>query len=289
MNVMNESQTVFCPAKINLFLEVLDRRPDGYHNIDTVMQSVNLCDVVRITLRGGTGRITLECTKPTLPTDRKNIAYLAGERYLAGIGRDDLDLSIRIEKKIPLAAGLAGGSADAAGVLIGLNRILCAMSEEELMTIARTIGADVPFCIKCGCARAEGIGEILTPVTPLSPEYALVVAKGGEGVSTREAYEALDSQCGSLSSKLMADALNRGDVGEVCDRLYNAFEKVVPGQRPMVGFAKNAMLHGGAMGALMSGSGPSVFGIFSDLDRAEAVCEYLKSKGYAAFVCAPVR
>lgn len=287
---MNESQTVFCPAKINLFLEVLDRRPDGYHNIDTVMQSVNLCDTVSVTLSDGTGRITLECTEPTLPTDRMNIAYLAGERYLAKSGReDDLDLHIRIEKKIPLAAGLAGGSADAAGVLIGLQRILHALSEEELMTLAGTIGADVPFCIRCGCARAQGIGERLTPVTALSPEYAIVIAKGGEGVSTKEAYEALDAQCKTLSAERMADALNRGDVSEVCDRLYNAFEKVVPKLRPMVNFAKNAMLHGGAMGAMMSGSGPSVFGIFFDLDRAESVCEYLKSAGYAAFVCAPVR
>ncbi|MGM9681635.1 MAG: 4-(cytidine 5'-diphospho)-2-C-methyl-D-erythritol kinase [Eubacteriales bacterium] len=286
---MNDSQTVFCPAKINLFLEVLDRRADGYHNIDTVMQSVNLCDTVRIRLTDGTGRIGLECTEPTLPTDRRNIAYLAGERYLAAAGRQDLDLHIAIEKKIPLAAGLAGGSADAAGVLIGLDRILHAVSPDELGVLAKSIGADVPFCMRCGCARAGGIGEILTPVTPLSPEYTIVVAKGGEGVSTKEAYEALDADCGRLSAAPMADALNREDVGEVCDRLYNAFEKVVPKVRPMVGFAKNAMLHGGAMGALMSGSGPSVFGIFYDLDRAEAVCEYLKSQGYAAFVCAPVR
>lgn len=286
---MDERQTLFCPAKINLFLEVLDRRPDGYHGIDSIMQSVNLCDIVELFLRDGSGRVTLDCTNPDLPTDRRNIAYLAAERYFDVCNRHDLDLTIRIEKKIPLAAGLAGGSTDAAGVLVGLNRMLGALSQPELMELGRTIGADVPFCIACGCMRAEGIGELLTPATALSPEYTLVIAKGGGGVSTGAAYDAIDGNPSRHSADAMLDALRRGDVGEVCDRLYNAFERVVAPVRPRVGYAKELLLRAGAMGALMSGSGPSVFGIFSDLDAAENVCERLKSEGYEAFVAAPVR
>lgn len=286
---MTQSQTIFCPAKINLFLEVLDLRPDGYHNIDTIMQSVNLCDTVRVDLSDGSGRITLTCSNPTLPTDNRNIAYRAAQRFLDELDRRDLDVAISIEKKIPIAAGLAGGSTDAAGVLIALGRMLPGIPQDRLLEIGRGLGADVPFCMRCGCARAQGIGEILTPLPGLSPEYTIVVAKGGEGVSTKAAYEALDAAPSRISASDMADALTRGDVGEVCDRLYNAFERIVPAERPMVGFAKNAMLHGGALAALMSGSGPSVFGIFSDLDRAEATCEYLKTKGYEAFVAAPVR
>ncbi len=286
---MTQTQTVFCPAKINLFLEVLDLRPDGYHNIDSIMQSVNLCDTVRVDLSDGSGKIALTCSNPTLPTDSKNIAYRAAERFLDELDRHDLDIAISIEKKIPIAAGLAGGSTDAAGVLIALDRMLPGIPQDRLLEIGRTLGADVPFCMKCGCARAEGIGEILTPLPALSPEYTIVVAKGGESVSTKAAYQALDAAPSRISGADMADALTRGDTGEVCDRLYNAFERIVPALRPMVGFAKNAMLQGGALAALMSGSGPSVFGIFGDLDRAEATCEYLKTKGYEAFVTAPVR
>lgn len=286
---MTQTQTIFCPAKINLFLEVLDLRPDGYHNIDSIMHSVNLCDTVRVDIDHGSGRIALTCSNPDLPTDHRNIAYRAAQRFLDELDRHDLDVSIAIEKKIPIAAGLAGGSTDAAGLLIALDRMLPGISPDRLTEIGRGLGADVPFCMRCGCARAEGIGEILTPLPALSPEYTIVIAKGGEGVSTKAAYEALDASPSRISGTDMADALIRGDVGEVCDRLYNAFERIVPAQRPMVGFAKNAMLHGGAMAALMSGSGPSVFGIFSDLDRAEATCEYLKTQGYEAFVTAPVR
>ncbi len=286
---MNRTQTVFCPAKINLFLEVLDRRPDGYHNIDSLMQSVDLCDTVCVELTPGSGAVTLECTDPTLPTDRRNIACLAAERFLAQIGRTDLDVSVRIDKKIPVAAGLAGGSTDAAGTLIALDRLIPGIPAARLLEIGKGIGADVPFCMYPGCARTQGIGEILTPLPGLTPEYPIVIAKGGEGVSTGAAYAALDASPSRRSADAMADALRNSDLSAVLDGLYNAFERVVPDQRPMVRLAKEAMLHGGAAAALMSGSGPSVFGIFTDPDAAENVCSYLSGKGFAAFVCYPVR
>lgn len=286
---MECAQTVFCPAKINLFLEVLDRRPDGYHNIDSIMQSVDLCDTVRVEIAPGGGRIALSCSDPALPTDRRNTAALAAERFLAKAGRSDLDVRIDIDKKIPVAAGLAGGSADAAGVLIALDRLLPGIPADRLMEIARSVGADVPFCMRPGCARAQGIGEILTPLPGLTPEYTLVIAKGGEGVSTKAAYEALDAKSARLSADEMSAALLRADLSAVLDGLYNAFEDLVARERPAVNQAKNAMLHGGAHAALMSGSGPSVFGIFTDLDAAENVCAYLSGKGYFACVCSPVR
>lgn len=286
---MECAQTVFCPAKINLFLEVLDRRPDGYHNIDSIMQSVDLCDTVRVEIAPGGGRIALSCSDPSLPTDRRNTAALAAERFLAKAGRSDLDVRIDIDKKIPVAAGLAGGSADAAGVLIALDRLIPGIPADRLMEIARSVGADVPFCMRPGCARAQGIGEILTPLPGLTPEYTLVIAKGGEGVSTKAAYEALDAKSARSSADEMSAALLRADLSAVLDGLYNAFEDLVARERPAVNIAKNAMLHGGAHAALMSGSGPSVFGIFTDLDAAENVCAYLSGKGYFACVCSPVR
>lgn len=281
-------QTYFCPAKINLFLEVGEKRPDGYHDIDSIMQAVALCDRVSVTLTEGEGRITLTCDNPLLPTDNKNIAYRAAERYLAKAGISRYDVAVEIEKKIPLAAGLAGGSADCAGVLRCLQSLLSALSEEELYALGKQLGADVPFCLRSGCCCTEGIGEVLTPLSPLSRDAILVIAKGGEGVSTAEAYRQMDLPRTRQSSASILRALERGDSGEVAALLYNSFEGVILPIHKEATYAKELMIAEGCAGALMSGSGPSVFGIFFDWDDANRAHERLLAKGYESFIASPV-
>lgn len=281
-------QTYFCPAKINLFLEVGEKRPDGYHDIDSIMQAVTLCDRVSVTLTEGDGKITLTCDDPRLPTDSGNIAYRAAERYFAEAGITGYDALIEIEKKIPLAAGLAGGSTDCAGVLRCLQSMLSALSEEKLYDVGRRLGADVPFCLRSGCCRTEGIGEVLTPVQSLSRDAILVIAKGGEGVSTAEAYRQMDLPRTRQSSAPILRAMERGDSGEVAALLYNSFEGVILPIHPEASYAKSVMISEGCAGALMSGSGPSVFGIFFDWDDANRAHEHLLQKGYQSYIASPV-
>lgn len=283
------SETLFCPAKINLFLEVGDKRADGYHNIDSIMQAVSLCDRVTLTLTEGSGRITLTCDHPSLPADSRNIAYRAAERYLAEAGIRDVDVAIELEKKIPLEAGLAGGSTDCAGVLRAMQNLLGGMSEEELFELAAKLGADVPFCLACGCHRAEGIGEKLTSLPSLSRDCILVIVKGGEGVSTKEAYAKIDEAAGERQSIApIMRALARPDYAEVAALMFNRFEQVILPLRPAVAFAKETMIAEGAAGAMMSGSGPSVFGIFFSWDDAERAYSRLLDAGYESFLVNPV-
>lgn len=285
---MEMKQTYFCPAKINLFLEVGERRSDGYHDIDSVMQTIALCDRVTVGLTPGDGKISLSCDCPDLPCDRGNIAWRAAEAYLREAGITGYDVAIEIEKKIPLAAGLAGGSTDAAGVLRALQQMLFALSEDALYDLGRRLGADVPFCIRCGCCRTEGIGEVLTPYPSLSPDAIIVVAKGGEGVSTALAYRQMDLPRTRKTSDAMLRALERRDGGEVASLLYNAFETVILPEHRSAAYAKQAMIEEGAAGALMSGSGPSVFGIFYNWDDAERIHTRLLSRGYQCFLVNPV-
>ncbi len=281
-------QTYFCPAKINLFLEVGDLRSDGYHDIDSVMQAIALCDTVKVKLAPGSGRISLTCDCPDLPTDSGNIAYRAAERYLEAAGITDWDVSVDIAKKIPLAGGMAGGSTDAAGVLRALQEMTGALTEEALYGLAAKLGADVPFCLRSGCARTEGIGEVMTPCPGLSRDAILVVAKKGEGVSTKEAYRQMDLPRTRQSVTAMLRALERQDGGEIAALLYNSFEAVILPLRPMAAHAKQVMIEEGAAGALMSGSGPSVFSIFFDWDGAERAYRRLLEEGYETFLVHPV-
>ncbi len=284
------SETLFCPAKINLFLEVGEKRADGYHEIDSVMQAVSLCDRVSVTLTPGNGRINLTCDHPSLPANETNLAWRAAERYLAEAGITEWDVTIDIEKKIPLAAGLAGGSADCAGVLRALWHLLGEVSEETLYKLGKELGADVPFCLTCGCCRAEGIGERLTRYPSLSPDCIVVIAKGGEGVSTKEAYSKLDKAAGERRTvQSMLKALERRDSGEAAALMFNRFEQAILPLRPAAAYAKAQMISEGAAGAMMSGSGPSVFGIFYSWDDAERAHDRLIAAGYDCFVVNPVQ
>lgn len=302
------------PAKINLFLDITARRADGYHEIAGVMQAISLCDTVTIEVNEPTGKylcstgthatgaesITLTCTNPDLPTDGRNLAWRAAEAFFAASGRGCKDLFIHIEKNIPAAAGMAGGSANAAAVLVGLNTLFDSpLTTEALCEVGLKMGADVPFCIRGGAHITEGIGEVLTPITPM-PACDLVVACGGEGVSTPAAYKALDTLYGGFDSAVYAPrkeeltalkaALWQGDLSALSGAMFNLFESVVLPERPVARQIKEILLAEGALTAMMSGSGPSVFGVFSKGDgaaqRAQAA---LAAQGIPAWVCEPIR
>ncbi len=306
--------TLTAPAKINLFLDITSRRPDGYHEIAGVMQSVSLCDTVTLEVTEPTGMylcsmgdptagvetISLTCSNPDLPTDSRNLAWRAAEAFFAATGRGCKNLLIHIEKRIPAAAGMAGGSTDAAAVLRGLNDLFGhPLTTEQLCRVGLTLGADVPFCIVGGARITEGIGEVLTPITPM-PACELVVACGGEGVSTPAAYKALDTLYGGFdptaytprSHELttLKSALWQGDLTTLCGSVFNIFESVVLPDRPVARQIKETLLASGAITAMMSGSGPSVFGVFPAGDgSARRAREVLEASGIPAWVCEPVR
>ncbi|MGI6754016.1 MAG: 4-(cytidine 5'-diphospho)-2-C-methyl-D-erythritol kinase [Eubacteriales bacterium] len=280
------------PAKINLYLDILSKRPDGYHNIVSVMQAVTLSDTVRIKSAPGSG-INLSVTGDRAPGGRENLAYRAAELYLrvAGVG---YRLDIEIEKVIPAAAGLGGGSSDAAAVLRGLNRMYGRpFSYAGLCKMGLMLGADLPFCIAGGCALVEGIGEKVTPV-PVMPGAVILVATPGEGVPTSEAYALLDRTYGNFRKRQplgnhqkMTAAISAGDIARVSGWMYNIFEDCIITGHPKVAQIKQIMLERGACAAQMSGSGPAVFGIFADNETAISASIVLKDKGISSYTCIP--
>lgn len=278
------SITLCAPAKINLFLSVFPKRSDGYHDLDTIFQSVSLYD--RLTVeKSDTADIHLTCSDPSLPCDNRNLAYRAALTFFSAFGMS-FGVNIHLEKQIPSQAGLGGGSADAAAVLHALNA-LCdyPFSRQKLAGIGASLGADVPFCVLGGTYHASGIGEVLHKTAPL-PSCFLIVAMGDVGVSTKEAYATLDTF--PLEQEPHADAalqaLCDGDLSKVCASLYNSFERVCPVALPL----KQAIADCGANGALMSGSGSAVFGIFTNSERAHFCVDRLKSQGYRAYLCTPL-
>ena len=283
-------------AKINLYLDIVGRRENGYHDLVSLMQTISLCDIVSLEFfPAAHTRIHLQTSgNSAMPCDCRNLAWRAAERYLARIGLQG-EVHIFLEKHIPMAAGLAGGSADAAAVLRGLNRLCGArLSVSELCALGAELGADIPFCIVGGTALVSGIGDRLQPLAPM-PAVTLVVACQGQGVSTPQAYAALDAQHQNFTDRSgrelqfepFLQALTDGNVLSAAPLCYNIFEEVVPQEQPFVERLKDAMLAGGATRAMMSGSGPSVFGIFAKVEDAAAVCERLRASGADAFVCHP--
>ena len=289
-----KSITLKACAKINLHLDVVSKADNGYHEVRTVMQTLSLSDTVRVSLCED-GGIRLTCSFEGLPCDRQNIAYRAAELFFEKTGISH-GVSIEITKRIPIAAGLAGGSTDAAAVLRALN-ILCSepLCLEELCELGARLGADVPFCILGGTKYADGYGEALHDF-PKMPECFVVVAKSGEGVSTPLAYSALDEAYRSFESgahipvdlSALEKALESGDVLAVSQNTYNIFEGVIEPMRPAVSRIKRVMLDSGALCAMMSGSGPSVFGIYRDEDAAENAVKRLESENIEAFAALPV-
>ena len=267
------------PAKLNLTLDVLGRQADGYHEMKMVMQSVALSDELTLTTRPGEG-ITLRTDLKFLPTDRRNLAVAAALAFRERTGASLGELSIRIEKRLPVCAGMAGGSSDAAAVLRGLNDLLdTGLDLEELAAIGGTVGSDVPYCVKGGTALATGRGEVLEPLPPL-PHCHIVIAKPPFPVSTPELFQRIDGRklrCRPDTAGVLR-ALEAGDLQGVARRLYNVFEDVLPPQRrKQVEELKQALLRAGALGACMTGTGPAVFGLFEDGESAGAAWEEIRT------------
>lgn len=256
--------TLDCRAKINLSIDVTSKLPNGYHDVEMIYQEIGLSDKITLTLRND-NQIVIDSSHPTLPLSEDNLAYRAADAFFKRFGRGE-GITIYIEKNIPMGAGLGGGSADAAGVLKGLNALFGSpFNQEKLMEIAASIGADVPFCILGGCAYAEGIGELLTPL-PMPPAMKCVIAKPEPNVSTRWVYENLDytQKPAGLNVRAVAAGIQNGNLFEICRNTGNILEQVTIPAYPVVGWIKDAFSDAGALISLMSGSGSAVFGLFRD-------------------------
>ncbi len=254
-------------AKINLALDVLKKRPDGYHEVRMIMQMVDMYDRIHLNAEKGKPGIRMTTNLPYIPTDRGNLAYKAAELLMQEKGVTD-GLSIRLDKFIPVAAGLAGGSSDAAMTMIGVNKLFhLDLSREELMERAAGIGADVPYCIMQGTALSEGIGEILTPL-PDMPSCRILLCKPAINVSTKEVYTNLhaDRILSHPDVDGMLEALKAHDLAGIVrqDRMANVLESVTCDRYPIINRIKADMMELGALNSIMSGSGPTVFGIFDD-------------------------
>ena len=288
---MWETITVKAPAKLNLTLDVLSRRTDGYHDLKMIMQSVSLAD--RVTLAPGTGNgIRVRTNLSFLPNDRTNLAAKAAEAFFAASEIAPIPLDITLDKRIPVCAGTAGGSSDAAAVLRGLNRILnTGYAPAELAKIGESVGSDVPYCVLGCTALAEGRGEKLTVLPPL-PHCAFVLCKPGFSISTPELFGAIDSvklHCRPDTDGTLK-ALELGDLIGVCRRLYNVFEDALPAaRRSTIEEIRGVLLEQGALASCMSGTGPTVYGIFPDPASAEAAAAVLKRSWQDTFACEAVQ
>lgn len=259
-----KSITLKAPAKVNYLLDVIRRRPDGYHDLRMVMQRINLCDEIAITLTDTPG-ITVTCGKDGVPDGPGNIAWKAANTLLELAGGSH-GAEISITKNIPVAAGLGGGSSDAASVLMGMNELLdLGLSDQRLMEIGVTLGADVPFFIFKKTALAEGIGEALT-VMPEMPMAWVLLVNPGVHVSTAWVYNNLKLTNRGELAKLPSFY---GSIEDICSIFANDLESVTIPSFPVIAEIRNGMLKHGALGAMMSGSGPTVFGLYQDRETAE--------------------
>lgn len=261
-------------AKINLILDITGVRNDGYHNLKTIMQCVNLSDIVIVDKTDGEIKITTN--KKGLPTNNKNIAYKACEAFYKALGKNG-GAKILIHKNIPVSAGLAGGSGNGAAVLASLNMLhQMPFSDDELLKIASTLGADVPYCLMGGTQLAEGIGDIMTKISPIPKCYAVLVTPP-ISVSTPWAYGEYDKCEKTIKpdADAMIKSLANSDYQGVCKNLSNVFEDVTLKEYPVIKEIKEQLLNSGADAALMSGSGPTVFGLFTDYKKAKAAHDNL--------------
>ncbi len=276
-------------AKLNLTLDVLGKRPDGYHDIKSVMQTISIRDDVEIDV--GTGKSwTLECTQEGIPTDEKNLAWKAAKVYCDAMQKDPEGIAIRITKRIPSGAGMGGGSADAAAVLRALNRHYGdPLSILALAELGAQVGSDVPFCVLCGTAMAEGRGERLRKLPDL-PDCVFVVCKPAFSVSTPELYQKIDAVAIPKHPDHMAmeSALLAGDIGKIADLIYNVFDPVVTAEHLEMNYIKSICNSYGALGMQMTGSGSAVYAIMPSFEYAAVVCNMLKDNYPNVFIAKPV-
>lgn len=274
---MDHSIVLKSYGKINLGLDVLRRREDGYHEVRMIMQTVGLYDVLTMKKRKD-DKIEMTCNLSFLPTDERNLVYkavkLIKDKYHIKDG-----VEINLSKRIPVAAGMAGGSSNCAAALKGMNQLFdLGLSIDELCEIGVTLGADVPYCIWGGTALSEGIGEKLSRVDAM-PDCYILIAKPGISVSTAFVYKNLDFPALSKHPDIdgMLECLKEKDLTGICDRLENVLETVTIKEYPIIEKVKKHLMDQGAKGALMSGSGPTIFAIFEDKKTADDAMESLRS------------
>lgn len=266
-------------AKINLGLDVLGKREDGYHEVRMIMQTIRMYDQLDMRKSVEPG-IHLTTNKKYIPVDENNLVWRAAKLMMDTCGIIE-GVSIHLHKVIPVAAGMAGGSSDAAATLVGMNRLFhCELSKEKLMELGVQIGADVPYCVLRGTALAEGIGEKLTVLPPM-PDCWILIGKPGISVSTKYVYTTLDLNTDTVHPDIdgMKKALEDGNLYGITERMGNVLQDVTIPAYPEVERIKEQMKTLGAVNAMMSGSGPTVFGIFDNEEKAQEACQKLRESG----------
>lgn len=276
-------------AKLNLTLDVLGKRPDGYHDLKSVMQTISIRDDVEIDLDTGKPW-TLKCSQEGIPTDERNLAWKAAKVFFDATGKDPNGIEIRITKRIPTEAGLGGGSADAAAVLRALNRHYDSpFSILALAELGSFVGSDVPFCTLCGTAMVEGRGERLRKL-PDMPDCVFVVCKPDFSSSTPELYRKID-ECAIAKRPdhtAMESALLAGDLGKIAENLCNVFDPIVTEEHLELNYIKSIFNSYGSLGQQMTGSGSAVFAVAPDFEYAAVICNMLKDNYPQVFIAKPV-
>ena len=276
-------------AKINLTLDVFDKREDGYHDIKSVMQTISVRDDIEIDLDTGKPWQIL-CDKDGVPTDENNLVWKAARLYFDTIGKEPDGIEIRITKRIPVRSGLAGGSADAAAVLRALNRHYGnPLSILALAELGSAVGSDVPFCVVCGTALVEGRGERLRKL-PDMPDCCFVVCKPDFDCSTPELFKKLDETVIGKrpNHQAMESALLAGDLAKVCENIYNVFDPIVTKDHLELNYIKSIYNSYGSINQQMSGSGPAVFAVVPDFEFAAVICNMLKENYPQVFIAKPI-
>lgn len=264
-------------AKLNISLDVSSRRQDGYHDMVMVMQTISLFDQVELSL-DDSGKVRARTNLPFIPGDERNLAVKAALKFLEATGHEGQGMFIRIEKKVPVGAGMGGGSSDAAAVLRSLNRFYGSpLSGEQLLELSCAVGSDVAFCVAGGTALATGRGEKLRPLPPL-PDCRFVVCKPEFSISTPELFRKLDQVPlrRHPDTAGLVSAIEQGDLSQMCRRMYNVFEDVEDRRMRTVSEIKSLLLDHGALGAVMTGTGSAVFGVFRPEAATEELCALLR-------------
>lgn len=267
-------------AKINLGLDVIRRRADGYHEVRMIMQQIGIYDELSV-VKSSTPGIRINTNLSDLPTDKDNLVYKSAKLMFDEFGIED-GIDITLTKNIPVAAGLAGGSTDAAATFIAINELWgLGLDTDELMKRGVKIGADVPYCILGGTAISEGIGEVLTPISSC-PDCHVVIAKPPVGVSTKYVYQNLKiDEISHPNIDAIIDGINNGSLKNISDNLGNVLESVTIPLHPVINDIKDMMNGCGAVGSLMSGSGPTVFGLFDNEAKAKECVEVIRDSKVA--------
>ena len=281
------SITLKSRAKINLSIDVLGKRQDGYHLVEMIMQTIDLYDLIEINEKDN-DQITIKSTSDEIPLDCNNLVYKAAN-LIKKTFNINKGVEIHIKKNIPVAAGMAGGSSNAAAVLVGLNKLWnLNLSNQQLEKIGLKLGADVPFCINGGAVLASGIGEELTPIKGLTKDVCILVCKPDLFVSTKEVYECIDSKDIDKrpNNKFLIECLKNEDTRQLAANMFNVLEGVTMDKHPVIQQIKDIMTNNRALGAMMSGSGPTVFGLYENREDAVKCKAILEKQFKQTFVVA---